>query len=104
MDPHPTPKPLKEYRKRRWERILLALTLLLVVAITSLEVQTSIVDYYLHLLPGVIYSNARQRLHSRREGRIRPDAWCSDVGRSRRRPRGRHGVRGTGRAHGSVHA
>jgi len=38
MESHPTPKPLKEYRKRRWERILLALTLALVVAITSLEV------------------------------------------------------------------
>ncbi len=38
MEPHPTPKPLKDYRKRRWERILLALTLALVVAITSLEV------------------------------------------------------------------
>jgi len=38
MERHPPPKPLKEYRKRRWERILLALTLVLVVAITSLEV------------------------------------------------------------------
>ncbi len=34
----PTPEQLKEYRKRRRERVLIAITLMLVVAITSLEV------------------------------------------------------------------
>jgi hypothetical protein len=49
------------------ERFLFMLLLLRqpqtrLIYVTSLPVQTSIVDYYLHVLPGVIYSNARRRL------------------------------------------
>lgn len=38
MERFSTPEPLKEYRKRLRERVLIALTLILVVGLTSLEV------------------------------------------------------------------
>ena len=61
------------------ERLLFMLFLLRqpnirIIYVTSQPIQESIIDYYLHILPGVVISNARKRLFlvSPRDGSSRP--------------------------------
>jgi PGM1 C-terminal domain/Pre ATP-grasp domain len=72
--------PLDTTKQQAYEERFLFLLFLLrqprahLVFVTSLPVQPTLIDYYLGLLPGVVASHARERLHlvSPNDGSVRP--------------------------------